>query len=519
MKKSSSRNAFLVAAGIFLSRIIGLIRERLFAYYFGNSSAADAFKAALKIPNLLQNLFGEGALSASFIPVYARLLATGDEAEARRVARVIGSILALTMSLLALAGVLATPYLIAAIAPGFEGMKRDYTIRMVRILFPGVGILVLSAWCLGILNSHRRFFLPYAAPVLWNAAMIAALAGLGRRMEPYSLAVAVAWASVAGSLLQLAVQLPSVRLLAGRFRFELETTSENIRSIFRNFLPSVGARGVNQLSSYVDQILASFLPTGAVAALAYAQTIYLLPVSLFGMAVSSAELPEMSSELGSGEALASALRQRLDSALRRIAFYIVPSVAAFLALGDTISGVLFQTGKFTHEDALYVWQVLAGATVGLLAATLGRLYTSAFWALRDTRTPLRFATLRVVLTTALGWFLAFPVIGWLGLPARLGLVGLTISAGLAGWIEFTLLRLALNRRIGRTGLPLSYLAKLWAAAALACLIAFAIKQRFSPAHPLLSGTVVLSAYGLCYFVAAFLARVPEAARLRQMLLR
>jgi putative peptidoglycan lipid II flippase len=338
-------------------------------------------------------------------------------------------------------------------------------------------------------------------------------------MEPYSLAVAVAWASVGGSLLQLVVQLPSVRSLAGHFRLELETTSENVRSIFRNFLPSVGARGVNQLSSYVDQILASFLPTGAVAALAYAQTIYLLPVSLFGMAVSSAELPEMSSELSSGEALASALRQRLDSALRRIAFYIVPSVVAFLALGDAISGVLFQTGKFTQDDAVYVWKVLAGATVGLLAATLGRLYTSAFWALRDTRTPLRFAMLRVVLTTALGWFLAFPVPRWLGLPAQIGLVGLTVSAGLAGWLEFTLLRRALNSRIGRTGLSFSYLARLWTAAGSAGAIAFAIKWWFPSSHPLIVGAVVLPVYGAFFFAAAFLTRIPEASRIGKTLFR
>ena len=166
--RSSSRNAVLVGSGIFLSRIIGLVRERIFAHYFGNSDAADAFKAALKIPNLLQNLFGEGALSSSFIPVYANLLASGDKEEANRVARVIGSMLILAMSLLVLAGVLATPLLIDLIAPGFKGVKRDSTIQMVRIMFPGVGVLVLSAWCLGILNSHRRFFLPYAAPILWN---------------------------------------------------------------------------------------------------------------------------------------------------------------------------------------------------------------------------------------------------------------------------------------------------------------------------------------------------------------
>ena len=170
----------MVAAGILLSRIIGLVRNRVFAHYFGTSDAADAFNAAFRIPNFLQNLFGEGVLSASFIPVYAGLRARGDEAEARLVASAIAALLGLATAVLVLVGILFTPWLIAAIAPGFTGEKREVTIRLVRILFPGAGLLVLSAWCLGVLNSHRRFFLSYSAPVLWNLAIIASLIAFGR---------------------------------------------------------------------------------------------------------------------------------------------------------------------------------------------------------------------------------------------------------------------------------------------------------------------------------------------------
>src|SRR5579863_3474584 len=209
--------ASLVAAGIFLSRVAGLIRDRVFAHYFGTSYAADAFRAALRIPNFLQTLFGEGVLSASFIPVYAGLLARQTretEEEAGRVAVAVFAILALLTSALVLLGVLATPLLIDAIAYGFHGAKRQLTITLVRILFPGAGLLVFSAWCLGILNSHRRFFLSYSVPVLWNAAMIATLWGFGGRYEQYPLAVIVAWGSVVGSGLQVIVQLPVVlRLL------------------------------------------------------------------------------------------------------------------------------------------------------------------------------------------------------------------------------------------------------------------------------------------------------------------
>jgi putative peptidoglycan lipid II flippase len=184
-RAGSKRHALLVAAGILLSRIAGLVRERVFAHYFGNSDAADAFKAAFRIPNFLQNMFGEGVLSASFIPVYASLLARKDDEEARRTAGAVAAILALTTSLIVLLGVLTTPYLINAIAGGFSGEKRELTIRLVRILFPSAGLLVFSAWCLGVLNSHRRFFLSYSAPVVWNAAMIATMWGWGGRFAQF----------------------------------------------------------------------------------------------------------------------------------------------------------------------------------------------------------------------------------------------------------------------------------------------------------------------------------------------
>src|SRR6266699_451956 len=237
-RESTGRLAFQVAAGILLSRIIGLARLRVFSHYFGlRSDAADAFNAAFRIPNFLQNLFGEGVLSASFIPVYARLLAEGDEEEAGRVAGAVGALLALVVSVLCLVGVLVTPWLIDAIAPGFHGAKRDLTISLVRILFPGAGLLVLSAWCLGILNSHRRFFLSYSVPVLWNAAMIAALAWFGPRAGQDRLARAVAWASVLGSAAQFLAQLPVVLRLVPDLRVRLATQLDGVRVAIRNFGP------------------------------------------------------------------------------------------------------------------------------------------------------------------------------------------------------------------------------------------------------------------------------------------
>src|SRR5438876_507799 len=194
--------AALVAAGILLSRLAGLVRQRALALYLGTSPAADAYTAGFRIPNVLQNLLGEGVLSASFIPVYAALRAKGSEEEARKVAGAVAGLLSVVVGVFALAGVLATPWLIAAIAPGFTGDTRALAITLVRIFFPGISLLVLSAFCLGVLNSHHRFFLSYAAPVVWSAAIVVALV-VGAHVDtraPARLAVWAAWGTVAGGV-------------------------------------------------------------------------------------------------------------------------------------------------------------------------------------------------------------------------------------------------------------------------------------------------------------------------------
>ncbi len=408
--------AALVALGIFLSRVFGLVRSRAMARYLGTTDAADAFTSALRIPNVLQNLFGEGVLSASFIPVYAKLLAEERNEEADRVAGAVLGLLAATVTLLVAAGVLATPFFVDTIASGFSGEKRELTVRLVRILFPGTGLLVLSAWCLGVLNSHRHFFLSYAAPIVWNLAIIAGLViGARSGLRGGALVTRVAWWTVAGSFLQVAVQLPVAFRRLGRFRPSLDTTLPHVRTVVRNFVPVFFGRGAVQISAYVDMNFASQLGTGAQAALGYAQAIYLLPIGLFGMSVSAAQLPSMSGELGTDAEVCAALRSRLLAGLRQVAFFVVPSAVAFLALGDIITALIYQSGAFRRGQTVYVWGILAGSAVGLLATTLARLYSSTFYALKDTRTPLRYALVRIALTIALGWVFAFPLPPLLGL--------------------------------------------------------------------------------------------------------
>lgn len=508
--------AGLVAAGILLSRLFGLVRERAFAHYFGNSEAADVFRAAMRIPNVLQNLFGEGVLSASFIPAYARRLAEGDEVGARRLASAVATLLTLVTSVLVLLGVLTTPLLIDLIAPGFTGEKRTSAIRLVQMFFPGTGLLVLSAWCLGVLNSHRRFFLSYAAPVVWNLAIVLALVAFGGRYTDHALAERVAWGLVVGSALQFLVQLPSAWRLSGGIRPQLGLAYPEVRQVVRNFFPALASRGVVQVSAYTDNLLASLLPTGALAAMGYAQTLYLLPVSLFGMSVTAAQLPAMSSATGTDQEIAAAVRLQLDRGLARMAFFIVPSVVAILLLGDALVGALYQTGEFDAASTHYVWMVLAGYGLGLAASTQARLYSSGFFALADTRTPLRFAIVRVVLGIGLGAAGALLVPGWLGVGAEWGAVGLAVAASVAGVVEFGLLRSALDTRVGAGGVAWSRYARLVGAALPAGLLGLLTKLALPPElHPILRGGLVVVVFGAVYLGLTLLLKVPEAANVAE----
>src|SRR5581483_5192061 len=340
---------------ILCSRVFGLVRQRVFAHYFGLTASADAFTAGFRIPQFLVNLFGEGSLSASFIPVYAALVARGERKAADRVAGAVFSLLALAVTLLVVVCVLATPLLIDAIAPGFHGETRLLTIRIVRVLFPGIGLMVMSAWCLGVLNSHHKFLISYTAPVAWNVAMIVTLLVFGSRgTELPRLAVELAWGSVVGNLLMFGVQLPAVWAVAPGARPVFDIASAHVRTVVRNFGPVLMSRGVVQLSNYIDQMIATWLPIGAPAAMGNAQTLAVLPVSLFGMSLSAAELPAMSGAMGIDPAGYDVVRRRLDAGLRQIAFFVVPSAMAFLALGDVLAAALFETGRFKHGDVLIV---------------------------------------------------------------------------------------------------------------------------------------------------------------------
>ncbi len=500
-----------VGAGILLSRIAGLVRTRAITYYVGQHGAADALTAALRIPNVLQNLFGEGVLSASFIPVYARLRAEGRDEDATRVARAVGTLLVLVAATIAAVGVTASRQIVDALVPGSHPEIHELTITLLRITFPGVALLVLSAWCLGVLNSHRKFFLSYVSPVLWNAAIIAAAIVAGRRFagQRDHIVVWLAWGAVIGSAAQFLVQLPSVVAILRDLRPSLAVRDPGVRSTLRAFVPIVLGRGSVQLSGYIDQALASYLAEGMVAALGYAQILYLLPVSLFGMAVSAAELPEMSSATGDASARAENLQKRLTPALRRVVFLVVPSAIAFIAIGGPIIALLFQGGQFTADDTRIMWIMLAGSAIGLSAGTQGRLLASAFYALGDPTRPLHAAIVRVAITGSAGYAFALPLRHAFGYAPEWGAFGLTASAGFAAWIEFLLLRRWLDKRIGRVTIPAKLGFGALAAAIVAGAAGFGASQVSSRIVP--SSLAAITSFGVVYLAIMVVAKVPEAS--------
>jgi putative peptidoglycan lipid II flippase len=517
-KRGAAIPAILVVAGMLLSRISGFVRQKLFSYVLGvQTDTADAFTAALRIPNFLQNLLGEGVLSASLIPVYSGLLQKTQQKDADRVARAVLGLLILITAVIVLAGVTFTPQLLHLTGIFFQGDKFQLTVQLVRILFPGIGLLVFSAWCLAILNSHHKFFLAYVAPVFWNAAMIAALV-IYRHDEVGTVAVHLAWAAVIGSALQLGAQIPVVwRIMAPEWTSARHTFDEHVRRVVTTSIPVFFSRGAVQISALIDTAIASWLPTGAITALYNATQLYQLPVGLFGMGVSSAALPSMSA--AAADNVIDVLRERLLGGQRAIAVLVIPSMMAFLAFGDVMIGLLLQGGRFTADDTRFVWGVLAGSALGLLATTIGRLYSAAFFAFGDTKTPMRFALVRVAIVGAHGYLFAMVLPPLLHIDLRWGTAGLTASAGMAGWVEFSLLRRALTRRIGGVGIPFSFLAKAWATACAMAVPATALRWVIPPHWLITRGLVILTTFGGSYLVAGHFLGLLDINDVRGMLTR
>ena len=495
-----------------LTRILGFVRERVFAHYFGSSGVADAFRAALKIPNVIRNLLGEGTLAASFIPVYAGMVERGETEAARRLAGVTASLLIGLTAVAALVGIAFAPEITAIAAPGFSGETRELTRILVAIMFPMSGLTILSAWCLGVLNTHRRFFLSYAAPAIWNVAQIATLVALGTYWAGGRLAMGLAWGALAGSALQLAIQLPSTLRYVGKIHWSLNLDEAGVQSVVRGWIPVVFGAGVAQISSIVDTQLGSLLGAGAVAVLGYAQLIAVLPVSLFGVSVAAAALPELSRDAAGRAADADPVRVRVREGIRRVAYFVVPSAFAFAFLGIPIVGVLFQSGQFRAADTRVVATVLAAYAIGLPAQACVKLLASAFYAVGDTRSPVRAAAISMVLSASAAALL----MQWYG-PT-----GIALGASIAAYVNVILHFEGLTGRLGPlvtsgTGaVAFAVLGSSLAASGAGVFLARAL----SGAPMWLMAVCATSGFGLAYVIAtAFLDHEDAVALVRRFIRR
>lgn len=505
------RPALAVGAGIFLSRLVGFGRDVAIAAFFGTSVAADAYAAALRIPNIIRNLLGEGTLSASFIPVYSGLLGRQADSDARRLAgNVLGLLLVLAAGLSGL-GILLAPWLTRVLVPGWPQDAVALTTWLVRILFPMAGFMILAAWCLGVLNSHRRFFLSFAAPAVWNLSQIAGLL-IGWRAGWTPLVVVLAWSTLIGGALQFLVQLPAARLLAGRIRLSLDIAWGPVRRVLTNFGPVVLGAGVAQISSFLDVFLASFLASGAVATLYYSQRLYFLPLSLFGISVAASSLPELSreAELDAQHAL----RQRLAQGFRSVAFTVLPSAFVFILFGDWIVATLFQRGDFTIRDTQLVHATLAAYGIGLLAGSSVKLFASGFHAMLDTRTPVRYAVVGLVVGAGAAAVLMWP----------LYVPGLAVGAALGSWTYLILLWNGLRKRVGSLfgRDDFVYLLKLVAACLAGAAVTLGLHAMLALPEPVEAAQLTrlwltlgtLGSFGVVYLATAYLIGSVPAGGLR-----
>lgn len=535
MSAPSSRSALLVAGGIVLSRLTGIIREIVLAAWLGVAGvAAEAFTFALGIPKLLQNLLGEGALSASFIPVYSQTI--DDDADAaRRLAGAIFGLLVLVVAALVLLLMFLARPLVGLVARGAGDERADLIASLLRVMAPGIGFIVFAALCLGILNAHRDFFLSYVAPVLWNAAIvIAVLIWSTRTDDLVSIARAASWGVLIGGAAQFLVQVPRVLRVAGPIRPRLALNDLGVTEVLRRFVPAVASRGIVTVGAWLDLALASFLAVGAAAVLVKAQTLYLLPISVFAISIAAADLPDLSRESSRDT---EAARQRLDSGLARVSFFVAFAVVAFVIAGRSIVGALFQYGQFSSDDTIVVWLTLAVFALGLLASSHSRLLQNASYAAGDVAGPARIALVRLVVAAAVGVALMFPAdrlqildgaLSGSGLQfgpldtsvrdvagsRRLGAVGLAAGSAFGAWIELSLLRRRL-RTVGHRNNVSAQMLALAPAIGVAAVVAVVLTVLTWGFPPLLAAPVVVGISGASYVLVAQRSGVETATQLTQ----
>ncbi len=530
---SSPQHHLARSAGIFtgatlLSRVLGYVRDTLVAAFFGAGPAADAFYTAFRISNLFRRLLGEGALSASFVPVFSEYTETKTHEETQRFLNTMFTTLLVLLSAITILGILFAPQLTRLIARGFEPGSEQFafTVILTRYMFPFMLFICLAALITGVLNTYRSFFLPALAPACLSVSEILYIgflwiAHLSGQQAVVGLAISVA----VGGFGQFWVLVPALLKQNLTLRLRWDPRHQDVRRVGRLILPATLGVAADQVNAFVVTMMATFLSVGSVTALYYSNRVMQLPLALFGIALSQVALPSMSAAAARRDM--HEVKEILNFSLRLTLFMIVPATVGLLVLGHPITQVLFQYGKFSSEASLLTSWSLAAFASGLFAYAAVKILAAAFYAQQTTRTPVTIASVCVVLNIVLNLLtlyarsrLSLSHPEWASaLNGKIGVASLALATSIAAWANAGALFLLLRRRIGLLGGRRIFrtLLKSLAASAVMALFAWAVMQLPPAERAALDGTrYFIRAFGLVLTIGGGAAVYMLMARLLQM---
>ena len=439
-EKLNTKAAGIISLAVMCSRVLGLAREQIFAALFGGGRALDTFTAAFRIPNLLRDLFAEGALSTAFVTTFTKTIAGGGDAAAWRLANKVATLTAVALGALCVAGVMFSPQLVALMAPGFDPEKAALTATLTRIMFPFILLVSLAALVMGMLNSKSVFGMPAMASSFFNLGSIVGGVILGYWIDPQfgnRALIGLAAATVLGGALQLAVQLPSLARLGYRFRPDFHWRDAGVKAILLLMGPSVIAASTTQFNVLINSMFASTLGDGPITWLSIAFRLMQLPLGLFGVALGTVTLPLLSRLVVAGQM--SAFRGELAHAMRLAFLLTIPSMVGLIMLAEPIISVLYQHGKFTAFQTVQAAGALRFYAVGLVGYAALKVLVNAFYALDKRKTPMLVSLVAVVLNLAFNWLFTFRL-GW-------GHRGLAFSTGCIATVNFLLLYALMRRHL------------------------------------------------------------------------
>lgn len=435
--KKLTRNAGVIAAATFLSRVLGFARDLILAAVLGAGPLADAFFVAFRLPNVLRRLFAEGSLTMAFVPIYTRYRREKGKISADIIARSVQVWLLIILCGLSLAAFFFSGEITALIAPGFRSNPEIFrlTSRLIQICFPYIVLISSVALCMGILNSREHFLAPALAPCILNIVLIAA-AGFAW-LTGTSVPLTLAWAVLVAGLGQWLLQQPFLRKKEFFWRGKTELGHPGVKRIGRMMLPTILGAAAYQLNILIGTMLASMLPFGSVSYLYYADRLVQFPLGVFGVAISTAALPSLSSL--AGEKGLSDFKNTLNMSIGLTLFISIPAAAGLIGMGEPLIRALFGHGRFDNFAVSATNLALIGYAAGLPAFSAVRSLISSFYALEDTRTPVIVSIACMLLNIAAGYTLM----------QYLNHLGLALAASLASWTNVILLALFLKRKIGK----------------------------------------------------------------------